>query len=307
MSISSFGLALVRGSLGAALLMTAAGCESGADGSGDLDNRPEPSGAIGDSGEKPRVRDAQVGADAGTKGPSRDAAAEAEPSEPSPPGELPADAGRPRGERDASADGGSAEAPHGDAGSGDGKSFAAMLDALFIDVPCAPSTPTPIAKMATCQHPGTTQHIDRKLAFGGTPGTSYDVKLRVRGIWEPTFIKGGTRPLGKLPFTVGGTVATGSGDPINYQQYFITVSEPKQTYWLNDYQYVAHDIHKEDYEATFTVSGGGGASVTVSMSDGNDHQIANWTGDFFQGLTPYDKAPSTGQLLRLDVVSVTPH
>jgi hypothetical protein len=159
--------------------------------------------------------------------------------------------------------------------------------------------------MATCQHPGTTQHIDRKVSFGGAPGQSYDVTLRVRGIWEPTFIKGGTRPLGKLPFTVGGTVATGSGDPINYQQYFITVSEPKQTYWLNDYQYVAHDIHKEDYEATITV--GAGASVTVSMNDGNDHQIANWTADFFQGLVPYDKAPSTGQLLRLDVVSVTPH
>ena len=50
-----------------------------------------------------------------------------------------------------------------------------------------------------------------------------------------------------------------------------------------------------------------GATVTVSMSDGNDHQIANWTADFFQGLLPYDKAASTGQLLRLDVVSVTPH
>jgi hypothetical protein len=178
-----------------------------------------------------------------------------------------------------------------------------MLDALFIDAPCAPSTPTPIAKMATCQHPGTTQHVDRKVQFGGQSGTTYDVKLRIRGVWEPTFIKGGMRPLGKLPFTVGGTVATGSGDPINYQQYFITVSEPKQTYWLNDYQYVAHDIHKEDYEATVRIAGA--ASVTVSMSDGNDHEIANWTGDYFEGLAPYDKAPSTGQLLRVDVVSVT--
>ena len=60
-----------------------------------------------------------------------------------------------------------------------------------------------------------------------------------------------------MPFTVGGQVASGAGsssDSINYQQYFIEVAEPKQTYWLNDYQYVAHDIHKQDYEASITVA-----------------------------------------------------
>jgi len=296
MSTSSLVLALgtvlyVTAAVTAAI--TATGC--GTDAPSDLGNPSDPSDEVRDSGDKPRVRDAQVAVDTGTKKPPADPADAASPDEPNEPGKLPRDGGAPGIGRDASADAGSPSSAPGDAGSGDSKSFASMLDALFIDAPCAPNTPTPIAKMATCQHPGTTQHIDRKLSFGGAPGTSYDVKLRVRGIWEPTFIKGGTRPLGKLPFTVGGAVATGSGDPINYQQYFITVSEPKQTYWLNDYQYVAHDIHKEDYEATITVSAG--ASITVSMSDGNDHQIANWTSDFFQGLPPYDKAASTGQLL----------
>jgi hypothetical protein len=202
---------------------------------------------------------------------------------------------------DAASDGGAAGK---DASPGDPENLAGALNGLFIDAPCAPNTPTPLAQSATCQHPGTTQHIDQKLTFAGKAGTTYEVKLRVRGIWEPTFIQGGTRPYGKMtPFTVGGTVATGTGDPINYQQYLIQVSEPKQTYWLNDYQYVAHDIHKEDYEATLRIAGN--ASVTVSMSDGNDHEIANWTRDYFQGLAPYDKAPSTGQLLRLDVISVT--
>ena len=216
-----------RGGLGAVLWLMAAGC--GTDAPSDLGNQAEPTEEVRDSGDKPRARDAQVAVDTGTKKPPSEATDAASPDDSSEPGKLPRDAGLPGSARDASADAGDPGSALGDAGSADGKSFAAMLDALFIDVPCAPNTPTPIAKMATCQHPGTTQHIDRKLSFGGTPGTSYDVKLRVRGIWEPTFIKGGTRPLGKLPFTVGGTVATGSGDPINYQQYFITVSEPKQT------------------------------------------------------------------------------
>jgi hypothetical protein len=298
MSTSSFVSALVHAGLTTIVSLSLAACDSSADAPSDLGNEPAPSSASDDASDKPRAHDAAVPQDAGSKAPARDTGA---PSEPDPPAR---DAG-PSSAHDASADIGRGDAEVGDADSGDTKSFAAMLDALFIDAPCAPSTPTPIAEMATCQHPGTTQHIDRKVSFGGTPGVSYDLKLRVRGIWEPTFIKGGTRPLGKLPFTVGGTVATGSGDPINYQQYFVTVSEPKQTYWLNDYQYVAHDIHKEDYEATLTVAGG--ATVIVSMSDGNDHEIANWTGDFFQGLTPYDKAPSTGQMLRLDVLSVTAH
>jgi hypothetical protein len=67
---------------------------------------------------------------------------------------------------------------------------------------------------------------------------------------------------------------------------------------------VAHDIHKVDYQATVTVSGG--SSVTVSMSDGNERQIANWTKDFFEGLEPRAKTPSLGQTLHLDVVEMTP-
>ena len=82
------------------------------------------------------------------------------------------------------------------------------------------------------------------------------------------------------------------------------MSKPEQVYWLNDHQYVAHDIHKEDYEATLQVSGG--AEVTVIMNDGNDHEIPNWTKDYFEGVPPYDTMPSLGQTLRLDVISVEP-
>jgi hypothetical protein len=143
------------------------------------------------------------------------------------------------------------------------------------------------------------------VTFGGEAGKTYVVTLRVRGIWEPTKINGGMRPDMKMPFTIGGMVPPGSAssDAINYQQYSINVASPKQVYWLNDHQYVAHDIHKLDYQAKIEVSGG--SMITVTMHDSNDHEIANWTKDFFEGLPPYDTKPSLGQMLRLDVVSVT--
>ena len=148
------------------------------------------------------------------------------------------------------------------------------------------------------------QEIAKKVKFGGADGKQYSVKLRVRGIWEPTSLSGGQRP-DKNPFNIGGMVpaGTGSSDPVSYQQYSIAVSSPKQVYWLNDYQYLAHDIHKADYEATLII--GAGADITIKMHDGNERQIANWTKDYFEGLPPYPDAPGLGQLLHLDVLSVT--
>lgn len=180
------------------------------------------------------------------------------------------------------------------------------LHELFLDAPCDSATRAPLEQGATCNHPPMTQHIEKPVKFGGEAGKKYTVKLRVRGIWEPTNIMGGMRSGSKdLPFTVGGTIASGSGsssDSVNYQQYYIEVAEPKQTYWLNDYQYVAHDIHKADYEASITV--GGGAQLKVVMNDGNEREIANFPKEMFSDIPPYDKMPSLGQSLRLDVVSV---
>jgi hypothetical protein len=234
---------------------------------------------------------------------------------------APADAGAPVVDASVIVDASSADAAPSDASATDAAALDAQagdaattddpmqfgkdLNMLFMDVPCTSDTRAPLAQMATCQHPPNTQHIEKPVTFGGKPGTTYDVTLRVRGIWEPTSIMNGERPDMKLPLTIGGKVTGGSGsssDAINYQQYYILVSEPKQQYWLNDYRYVAHDIHKEDYQANIKV--GGGATVTVVMNDGNDHEIANWTKDFFMDVPPYDKAPSLGQSLRLDVTKI---
>jgi len=179
------------------------------------------------------------------------------------------------------------------------------LHELFIDAACDSATRAPLEEGATCNHAPNTQRIEKMVTLGGATGTTYKVTLRVRGIWEPTTVTGGMRPVQDAPFTVGGQVAAGAGsssDAINYQQYFIEVAEPKQTYWLNDHQYVAHDIHKEDYEASITVAGG--AQIKVVMNDGNEREIANFPKEMFTDVPPYDEMPSLGQSLRLDVVSV---
>jgi hypothetical protein len=228
----------------------------------------------------------------------RDASVSGEPRDA---GGAATDASRPRDAGDAAS---AQDAASSDASLADPQHVADGLQGLFLDVPCAAATPTPLAQGATCAHPTGTQRIEKMVTLGGEPGQVYTITLRVRGIWEPTLIQGGQRPDKAHPFTIGGMLppGTGSSDPISYQQYSLSVSEPKQTYWFNDHQYVAHDIHKEDYQASIRAAAG--AHISVIMNDGNDHQIANFTKDYFVGLAPYDKAPSTGQSLRLDVVSV---
>lgn len=182
--------------------------------------------------------------------------------------------------------------------------FAADLDELFMDRPCVDgSTSIPPAEGATCDLSGE-QHEETIVTFGGDPEVTYEVTLRVRAIWEPTKIIDGDRPYSGTPFTVGGEVEPGTSDSaaINYQQFFISVESPEQTYFLNNYLYVGHDIYKADYEASILVQGG--SEVRVVVNDGNERQIANFSEELFDDLPPYDETPTLGQFLRLDVVSV---
>ena len=192
----------------------------------------------------------------------------------------------------------------GSGGAGTDPSIASGFDELFLDRPCSENTSLPLETGATCDHL-TTQHVEESFSFGGEAGTLYSVTLRVRGIWEPTSISGGEQANEEVPFTVGGDVAMGSGsdsDAINYQQFFIEVDSPEQSYWLNNYGYVAHDIYKEDYEVSIVVEGG--STVRVIANDGNEREIANFPQEFFSDLPPYDETPTLGQFLRLDVLAV---
>jgi hypothetical protein len=149
----------------------------------------------------------------------------------------------------------------------------------------------------TCLHE---RRHERSFQLRGKAGTVYDITLRIRGIFEPTTILGGDTPDPTHPyFKAGGAVSTP-----DWSQWKIEVSEPKQTYWLNHYPSVGHKIYKEEFEAT--IAAATGATILIQVTDGNDREIDNGKKgpdrqQMFEGVTD---RPLSGQMLRLDVVSV---
>jgi hypothetical protein len=150
----------------------------------------------------------------------------------------------------------------------------------------------------TCLHK---QLLEKPFTFGGKSGVVYNVKLRIRGIFEPTTIQGGETPLADHPYyQVGGTIRARE-----WSAWHIEVSEPKQTYWLNHYPKVSHTIYKEDFEVTIPVAGG--SAVVVRVVDGNDRQMDNseeGRPDRRQLLPGVVDKVLPGQMLRIDVVGV---
>jgi hypothetical protein len=173
---------------------------------------------------------------------------------------------------------------------------AAGFRELFLHDQCTGDYPP---QPDTCLH---TQLIEKPFTFGGQNGTTYDVRLRVRGVFEPTTITGGETPYPDRPYyRVGGTIRAR-----DWSAWHIEVANPKQTYWLNHYPKVSHTIYLEDFEATIPVAGG--AAVVVRVVDGNDRQIDNnepGRPDRMQIIKGVIDTPLAGQMLRLDVLGVT--
>jgi hypothetical protein len=171
---------------------------------------------------------------------------------------------------------------------------ASGLRRFFLHDECtAPFPPQP----DTCAH---LRLHEKSFTFGGKPGVVYDVTLHVRGIFEPTVIKGGETPDPRHPaFKVGGTV-----DTIDWSHWHIEVSNPKQTYWLNHHPWVSHTIYGDDYQATLPIAAG--ATVVVRVIDGNDRQIDNlkWGPDRQRVIEGVTARPLPGQMLSLEVVRV---
>jgi hypothetical protein len=179
---------------------------------------------------------------------------------------------------------------------GDPQGVVAGLHELFLHDPCTGDYPP---QPDTCLH---AQRHERTVTAGGTAGVVYDVRLRIRGLFEPTTIRDGEAPLEPHPYyQVGGTIRAR-----DWSAWHIEVSEPAQTYWLNHYPRVSHTIYKEDFEATIPVAAG--ATITVRVVDGNDRQMDNaedGLADRRQIIEGVTDTPQPGQMLRLDVVRVT--
>jgi hypothetical protein len=179
---------------------------------------------------------------------------------------------------------------------GDLRSAAAGFHELFLHDPCTGDYPP---QPDTCLHQ---QLLEKRFTFGGNSGVIHDVRLRIRGLFEPTTIEGGETPYPDHPYyKVGGTISARE-----WSAWHVEVSNPRQTYWLNHYPKVSHTIYAEDFEATIPVAGG--SAVVVRVVDGNDRQIDNGKPglpDRRQIIKSVVDRPLDGQLLRLDVINVT--
>jgi len=178
---------------------------------------------------------------------------------------------------------------------GDLRSAASGFHELLLHDQCTGAYPP---QPDTCLHK---QLVEKSFTFGGSPGVTYNVRLRIRGLFEPTTIEGGETPAPAHPYyKVGGTVSAR-----DWSAWHIEVSNPPQTYWLNHYPKVSHTIYAEDFEATIAVAGG--SAVVVRVVDGNDRQMDNskpGLADRRQIIKGVVDAPLDGQVLRLDVISV---
>jgi len=190
------------------------------------------------------------------------------------------------------------------------------------------------------------QHVSKQ--FGGDAGTTYDVKLRVVGVAERYWYTGGTLDVaGKvfytgglptihsaqapnanlgpgqgackihppqtdatypIPFTVPAEVAPADNCYNGFNIFAMTISSPKQTYFLNyttDYDGVdrqPHAVYKTDYTVTIPIAGQ--AKIDFYVIDGDHHQVANTTMTAPNVKNTQIKQPYSGNFLELEVVDV---
>jgi hypothetical protein len=154
------------------------------------------------------------------------------------------------------------------------------------------------------------------VVLAGDPATTYDLKLRVRGLVEPRRYQGGALhdPANKW-FYAGGTpdpLRKGGGHAYNIYQ--IAVSDPKQDYYLNrdteDYlgkgYMPGHTIYKLDYSVSIKAKGG--ATISVITDDlAKSGMINNADKQVVEGVpASLIEQPWDGQFFYLEVESITP-
>jgi hypothetical protein len=189
------------------------------------------------------------------------------------------------------------------------------------------------------------QHVSKQ--FGGDPSVTYNVKLRIAGVAERYWYSGGALdPVSKLfytgglptihstqapnnnlkagqgackihppetdgqfalSFTVPAEVRPTDGCYNGFNVFALTVSAPKQSYYLNyttefdgvDRQ--PHSVYKTDYTVTIPIAGQ--AQVDFYTIDGDHHQVTNNGTMSVQGVKTTQ--PYNGNFLEFTVLDVT--
>lgn len=171
------------------------------------------------------------------------------------------------------------------------------------------------------------QHVSKKIA--GDANVTYDVTLRVRGVVERYWYEGGTLdPVSKvfytggvptvggfasacknkaseLPFQLPAEVSPTDGCFNGFNVFAMTVSEPKQHFYLN---YTAdkngdrppHAVYSQDYTVTMKMKGQATLDFFIIGSD--EHQCYNHD-KVIEGVT-LTSSPYIGNFLQFDVVKV---
>jgi hypothetical protein len=183
--------------------------------------------------------------------------------------------------------------------------------------------------------------------FGGDAGVTYNVKLRIAGVAERYWYSGGaldatsrifytgglptihstsapnnnlrpgqgackihppeTDAQFALPFTVPVEIRPSDGCYNGFNIFALTVSAPKQSYYLNDttdfdgVDRQPHSVYKTDYTVTIPIAGQ--ARLDFYTIDGDHHQVTNngtMTVPNLKTAQPYN-----GNFLELTVVDVT--
>ena len=178
---------------------------------------------------------------------------------------------------------------------------AQSLAGLRLEDPCG----DPPTDNHVCKHVGSKADADafadaKVATIGGTPGSSYRVKLHVRGATEGTHTQGGQSAEPKN-YVVGGAPFARGTNEANYEYWRIAVDHPAQFYYLNSFDALAlaHVIHALDFEISIPVAAG--AQVRLEMRDENGHEISNDSALHPDGVAA---APQSGQFIQLDVTGV---
>lgn len=133
--------------------------------------------------------------------------------------------------------------------------------------------------------------------LGGSPGTTYQVTLRFRGVVEgKTYVGGSTVDY----FNRGGAPAEDT-----YNVYALEVSDPPGTVYLNAGTSGSGRPFTIDYSATVTIAAGATVTLTATAIDGVEHKNLD-VDDVAMVVADVPPAPDAydGQFIQMDVVSV---
>lgn len=169
----------------------------------------------------------------------------------------------------------------------------ATLPMLRIEMPCL--------GQGTCNsaYCVVTDSVTDQGMLTGNPAVSYEVTLRFRGVLEEKGYSGG----------VDDGLWNEGGNPIGdgWNTYSLDISDPTQTYWLNNGSPGSNHCEMVDYQRSVTVMGG--SMVSVTAFDPNNCAARNYN-DQGQPIVIPEIPPApmafVGQFLQVDVVDIVP-